>query len=143
MPEGLYTIRVRADPDRNGLGPLTADPIESQLTRQAAISPGGHVVVDPIRLRRFVRISLEGRVVDTNGAGLGGVALWVVALDDRAQWTRRFVADPEGRFSVPVYSGRRQQILVGNRNNPDADVTIVAGSQPVVVAVRAPVHGQP
>jgi protocatechuate 3,4-dioxygenase beta subunit len=136
--EGFYTARVRAEPDRNGLAPLTSEPIETQLTRQAALASGGHVMLEPIRLQRLVRISLEGRVVDASGAGQGGVALWVVALDDRARWSRRFVTDQDGRFSVPVYSGRRQQIIVGNRQEPRADVTIVAGSEAVVITVSRP-----
>ncbi len=138
LPEGPYTIRVRAEPDRNGLAPLTAEPVETQSTRQAALASGGLVMLEPVRLQRLVRVSLEGRVVDADGAGLGGVLLWVVALDDRSRWARRFVTDDEGRFSVPVYSGRRQQILVGNRQQPSADVTIVAGKEPVTITVPRP-----
>lgn len=138
LAEGLYAVHVRAVPDRNGLAPLTSDPIEPQLTRQATLAPAGHVVLEPIRLQRFMRTTLTGRIVDPSGAGLGGVTLWVVAVDDRRRWPRRFVTDGDGRFSVPVYAGRRQQLIVGDRQEPRAEITIVAGSEPVIVTVPRP-----
>lgn len=138
LPEGRYTARVRAEPDRNGLAPLTSDPIEAQLTRQVTLAMGGHVVLEPIRLQRFMRTTLTGRIVDPSGAGLGGVTLWVVAVDDRRRWPRRFVTDGDGRFSVPVYAGRRQQLIVGDRQEPRAEITIVAGSEPVTITVARP-----
>jgi hypothetical protein len=135
LPEGLYAVHVRAVPDRNGLAPLSPDSADAHLTRQIDLPLGGEAVVEPIRLQRFVRISLTGRVVNSGGTGLGGIPIWVIAIDDRTQWARRFVTDADGGFSVPAYLGRRQQIIVGNREQPRAELTIVVGSEPVVISV--------
>ncbi len=133
--EGRYTVQVRAQPDRNGLAPLTPAGVETQVTRQVDLALGGHALLEPIRLHRLTRISLTGRVVDRNGEGLGGVPLWVIAIDYRSRWSRRLVTGEDGGFSVPAYIGRRQQIIVGNREQPRAEVTIVAGSGPVVITI--------
>lgn len=132
---GRYTARIRLDADRLGLAAL--EPGRTAIEIPIDLASGGHVTLEPVRLRRFPRVLLAGRVVNDAGAGVRGLYVWITALDDAGARPARTWTLSDGTFSIAAIEGRRYRIEIGDRERPQMRVEVTASDQPVTLSIAA------
>lgn len=132
---GRYTARIRLDADRLGLAAL--EPGRTAIEMPFDLASGGHVTLEPVRLRRFPRVLLAGRVVNDVGAGVRGLYVWITALDDAGAKPARTWTLSDGTFSIAAIEGRRYRIEIGDREQPQLRVEVTASDQPVTLSIAA------
>jgi hypothetical protein len=138
VPAGRYTARIRLDPDRLGLAAL--EPGRAAIEMPFDLASGGHLTLDPVRLRRvprLPRVLLEGRVVNAAGAVVRGLDVWITASDDASAKPSRTWTLSDGTFAMPATEGRRYRIEIGDPQRPQARVEVTASDQPVTVTIAA------
>lgn len=136
VPAGRYTASIRLDPARLGLASL--EPGRSVIEMPFDLASGGHLTLEPVRLRRVARLQrvlLEGRVVTTGGAVVRGLDVWITALDDATAKPSRTWTLSDGTFAMPVITGRRYRIEIGDPQRPLARVEVTASDQPVTLSI--------
>lgn len=130
---GRYTARIRLDADRLGLAAL--EPGRTAIEVPIDLASGGHVTLEPVRLWRFPRVLLAGRVVNDAGTGVRGLYVWITALDDAGAKPARTWTLSDGTFSMAAIEGRRYRIEIGDRERPQVRVEVTASDQPITLSI--------